>query len=515
MTVFIVAIHIEQTPPAFPLPAAILKTSLKNNPETKAFDIKIAEYYLPVNITEITAEIISKGADACCFSAYTWNASKIIEAAAELKKLKPDIRLIAGGPQATAESSDFADTGLFDGIIKGEGEDSISEILLNKSDETAIFDSPIINFEATESPYPNILNELERHDGILWEVSRGCPYSCSFCYESRGCKTIRTIPETRMKAELELFREKEIAKIWVLDPTFNHKAEHAERILEAIIDIHPWAHYTFEIRAELMNKKLCEMFSELDASLQLGLQTTNAEALKNINRGLTPDKFLEKCRMMSNFGLTFGIDLIYGLPGDNYETFRNSLDFAVEARPNNIDIFPLSVLPGTEMAEKASALNIKNCGFPDYTIIENKSFSRSDIAKAEALTNAANILYNREQAFAWFNTAAEALKLKPSVLIENFSKHRNDNALDFIKSEFRRKNKTRILPIVESFIKWSRTAESAFANPGKELHVKLCRKPELLDELVHCSAEEFLRRHPFGKDRSYNLYFDGEELYIN
>ena len=135
--------------------------------------------------------------------------------------------------------------------------------------------------------------------------------------------------------------------------------------------------------------------------------------------------------------------------------------------------------------------------------------------KAEKITAAVDELYNREQAFAWFNTAAAALGLRPSALFEQFSKRDGGDPVAFITAEFRRQNKTGLLNVIESFIKWSRTAEAAYANPGRNYQVRLCRKPEILDELASTDAETFLHRHPGGKERNYRIIFDGEELYIN
>ena len=100
-------------------------------------------------------------------------------------------------------------------------------------------------------------------------------------------------------------------------------------------------------------------------------------------------------------------------------------------------------------------------------------------------------------------------------IFEQFSKYRSNDPVDFIIAEFRRQKKTRFLSVIESFIKWSRTAESAFSHPGRSFQVRLCRSPEVLDELSSTDPETFMHRHPGGKERIYQIIFDGEELYIN
>ena len=508
-----VSIHVEESPVAFPLAAAVLKTAVEASPVTADWTNEHREYFLPLAPAKAAAELAAAGADAFGFSAYTWNAGIIIETVRHLRKLAPGAFIYAGGPQVTAVPEEFRKTGLFDALIEGEGENAVPEALSQLTDggTSAPFD-----FSSSESPYPGIIGK-RRYEGILWEISRGCPYNCAFCYESRGSSEIKTIPDERIIEELRLFQKKRIARIWVLDPTFNHSSSHAESVLEKIIRYNPYSHYTFEVRAELMTERLCELFSEIDASLQIGLQSSDPAVLRGVNRSLNPDKFLKKCRMMSDYGLSFGIDLIYGLPFDTPEKFRKSLDFAVEAGPNNIDIFPLAVLPGTELSDKADSCGLSHQGFPSYLVTESTNYKEAELAAAARLTDACDNLYNREQAFPWFMTVAGSLGLRPSELFLKYA-GKGDPEKDpvhFLRAEFRAAGKSELFEIIESFILWSRTAEAAFASPGQTFTAKLCRKPEILDELASMSAAAFMKRYPSGKSKTYRITFDGSELYIN
>ena len=417
MKLILVSVHVEKTPPAFPLAAAVLKTGVSGKNILKDSDIEILEFFLPVEPRDAASAIIDRKPEAAGFTVCTWNAAVILKIISELRKKKPDMKIIAGGPQATADPYELKATALFDYIVCGEGESIFPDIIVNikKGLQTGncIMNAPNADFTSSPSPYETVLKRGD-YSGVLWEISRGCPYNCSFCYESHGNKSIRTISEQRLISELKLFRKKGIRRIWVLDPTFNHSSSHAVRILRLISRHHPEAHYTFEIRAELMSREICEAFSRINASLQIGIQTINNDALKHLNRGFNRKKFIRGCRMMTKFGLSFGIDLIYGLPGDNYSGFRSSLNFVVESSPNNIDIFPLSVLPGTELSENADKLGIKHKGFPGYEVISTSTFSTADLYKTEKLVDACDSLYNREQSFAWFNTVTKALELSPS-----------------------------------------------------------------------------------------------------
>lgn len=516
MTVALISLHVEESPAAFPLASAVLKAAIEADSRLSGCRVDIHEFTLPAGAPDIAATLIKSGYDAFGFSVYTWNADEVIETARLLKAELSDALIFAGGPQVTAIPAEFEKTGLFTFIITGEGEGVLPDMLLNP-DKPKAGASSEFDFSSSPSPYPSVLKKGRQHSGLLWEVSRGCPFRCAFCYEARGSKTIRTISSERLIAELKLFNKKKIEKIWVLDPTFNHSQTHAVEVLEAIHTHHPDAHYTFEIRAELMNEELCGLLSELDASLQIGLQSTDAEVLSSANRNLDARKFQQKCRMMSSWGLTYGIDLIYGMPFDNLEKFRKSLDFAVDAGPNNIDIFPLAVLPGTELSDNAEKFELNNTGFPEYLVTGNSSFPAADLKKAAAITSACDKLYNKEQSFPWFRTVVTALKTTSSALFERWAQSGTGEAdvIDFLSREFTKADSRSFFPIIESFILWSRTAEAAFSNPGTPFLVELCRKPEQLDELAGISPEAFLKRYPKPKVRKYQVLFDGQELFIN
>ncbi len=519
MKMTLVSIHVEKSPPSFPLAAAMLKTALCADGSLNGNNISLAEFYLPADPKAAAKEILSTSPDVAGFTVCIWNAAACIQIASELKRISPGIITIAGGPQATAAAEDIADSGVFSYIVRGEGETVLPELIRSitdgKSETSIILDSEASDLSAMHSPYEYALTNDRGREGILWELSRGCPFNCSFCYESRGDGSVRNIKPERIIEELKLFRKKGVERIWVLDPTFNYNRSRAEEILRLIIKYCPDAHYTFEIRAELMSIEICELLAEIDSSLQIGLQTVNSDALVHLNRSFSRKKFKAGCRMMSDFGLSFGIDLIYGLPGDSFDAFCESIDFAVGCVPNNIDIFPLSVLPGTELYDKADKLSLRHSGFPDYELISNSSFPESDLQRAAEITAACDALYNREQSFAWFSAAADAVGMRPSALFAAWANRRSDDIPAFLSGLFKKADRVSLFPPIENFIIWSRTAEAAYCSPGDVFRVKLLWRPEILDELSSAPAEMFLKRHPKSVEKTYSITYDGEELYIN
>ena len=160
--------------------------------------------------------------------------------------------------------------------------------------------------------------------GALWELSRGCPFSCSYCYESRGEKTVREIPLPRLEKELEYFSQKGIERIFVLDPTYNASKKRALSLLALIEQKALDIHFNFEIRAELVDQDLAQAFSRIPCSLQIGLQTVNETSLSLVNRPVDFKKFAAGVTRLNTAGIVFGMDLMYGLPGDNLKGFKRS-----------------------------------------------------------------------------------------------------------------------------------------------------------------------------------------------
>ena len=175
-----------------------------------------------------------------------------------------------------------------------------------------------------------------------------------------------------------------------------------------------------EIRTEFLDEEQAELFAELGAMLQIGLQSAVPEVAKGIGRPFSLEDYQEKINMLHEAGASFGLDLIYGLPGDSLEGFRTSLNFALECQPNHLDVFPLAVLPGTRLHDEAADRFLRFDFQTPYLVSESPGFPKEDIEQAGELKAAVDELYNRGRALPWFLVAAMALELSPVAVLDAF-----------------------------------------------------------------------------------------------
>lgn len=441
---------IETSPQALPLGAACIASAIKHDKNTAGiFDVELiavskeekdfaaaekngksAEY--------IASRICKKQEPAfVCFSVYVWNRKYLEETAQILKQRFPNIKILAGGPEVTASPDSFNH---FDYTVSGAGELAMPELIgkLYKNEKSdfpqGVYTSSIERnmtsarcrafppeLNTLSSPYLDGTLDPAEYGGALWELARGCPFKCSYCYESKGEKKIQYFPMERIEKELELFNSKKIAQVFVLDPTYNANKKRAAELLKLIEKKAPGMFFYFEARAEFIDRELAKAFTRIPCALQFGLQSADPEILKLVNRTLDKKLFTRNIGYLNETGAIFGFDLIYGLPKDTLEGFKKSVDFALNLYPNNLETFCLSVLPGTDLADSADSLGLEYENKPPYHVIRSDSFSEKDLAAAELISHACNIFYNNGRAVPWFNSIIRGLHMRPVIFLVEFA----------------------------------------------------------------------------------------------
>ena len=423
-SVTLCTILVEKSPQALPLGVACVASSIKNlSIEFPDLKVNLVDFNLEqkLSVEKITNDLLCYDSAIYCFSIFVWNKNLLLEVASELKKKNSTIICIAGGPEVTANPKNFLS---FDYVISGEGEKVSYELVKNIFTGTQISDKILFgkrdSLENLTSPYLDKTLNPKKYDGALWELARGCPFKCSYCYESKGDKKVEYFSFERIKEELDLFVKNDIKQIFVLDPTYNVDKSRAIKLLDYIRQKAKQIFFHFECRAEFISDELAKAFSKINCSLQIGLQSASEEVLKTVNRNFNKKDFIKKISILNNYGIIFGFDLIYGLPKDNYEGFKNSIDFAISLYPNHIELFCLSVLPGTALFDDANKLNLSYELQPPYHVIESDTFSKVEIEKARKISIACNLFYSQGRAVPWFNSLMHLLKMKPSNFFEKF-----------------------------------------------------------------------------------------------
>ncbi len=465
----LVTIHAGEGAEAVPLGAACTASALKADPELKdRVAVFLVEAFPSETASSLARRIQDFKPDAVGFSLYLWNrelsvataellgreraATGAMDATTELASGTSDSEsvastvlsgkshpfLFAGGPDATARPEGLATDagGPFDFIVRGEGEAAVAALfraLAADGDATAAGlqacsdAAPVMDLAALPSPWLDGTLDPARRDGVLWELARGCPFACSYCFESKGERRVRYFPQERIDAELAAFErasleEKGVKSVFVLDPTFNADKDRARRILDRIASKKSNIHFHFEVRAETLDRGLAKRFAAIGASIQIGLQSSDPVVCSLVGRKLEKGLFASRIGLLNDEGAVFGLDLIYGLPGDRLEGWFQSLDFALGLYPNNLDLFRLAVLPGTELWDRAAELGLDHDHDAPYLVRSTPLFPAAALDKAERLSRAADLFYNKGRAVAWFNQVLSPLGVRPSIFLDDFAR---------------------------------------------------------------------------------------------
>ncbi|HEY5975089.1 MAG TPA: B12-binding domain-containing radical SAM protein, partial [Geobacteraceae bacterium] len=438
MRLTLVAIHTSPSPQAVPLANAFLAAYLASRPElADKVTITLCNCFSGQPPAEAAAAIAATEPDMVGFSLYLWNRAEARQLGQLLLEGAPRLLLFAGGPEATADPHGVLTDAHYRFLVCGEGEQPLAAAItallagreptgipgvLTRSADQDFSPAPAVS-DLDQLPSPILAGLLPAgtYTGFLWQLSRGCSFSCDFCFDAKGGRGVRRFSLERITAELTWFVANRVSQVFVLDATFNQDLKRAKAILRLIRQLAPQIHFHFELRSEFIDRELAELCSEITCSLQIGLQSADPRTLARVQRVFNREDFVSRIGLLNESGAVFGFDLIYGLPGDTLAGFKASLDFATGLYPNHLDIFPLAVLPGTALAERSATLQLDHLSAPPYALRGSPTFPAGDMARARQLANACDIFYSRGKAVAWCNAILAALKLKPSAFFAAFA----------------------------------------------------------------------------------------------
>jgi anaerobic magnesium-protoporphyrin IX monomethyl ester cyclase len=380
----------------------------------------IREFTVNEHRSTVLRELAAQKADVVAFSCYIWNIEAITRLASDLKKLRPETLLVAGGPEVSYSAEEFLrDNGAFDFVICGEGEKTWREflaLLLQKGDspittlsipagiayrnKTGIVPArereAIENLDDIPSPFAMDLVDTTK-PLVYYETSRGCPFSCAFCLSSLE-KGVRSFSMQRIHADLLYLIQKEVQVVKLVDRTFNYDAGRANEIWDFILTHNRTSTFHFEIAADLLTKENIRTLTRVPAGMfrfEIGVQATGKETLSRVSRKSDPDRLLAAVtRLTEETGVTVHLDLVAGLPGENFSGFLASLGRLFPVNPHHIQVEPLKVLKGSPMVEIAIREGYAFSGTPPYTILRTSAVSFDEIGHIEEIARLLDLFFN-------------------------------------------------------------------------------------------------------------------------
>lgn len=378
--------------------------------------IEKREYTINELTTHILADIFRQNPDILCFSVYIWNVEAILEICADYKKIAPHTLIVLGGPEVSFNAAEIMEKNpAVDCIIRGEGEYTLQELLANKSagkdfsgiqgltyrTSGQIVENPardlIYDLDIIPSPYNKNSLEKYRNRTIYYETSRGCPYNCSYCLSST-LKGVRYFSLERVKKDLRFLMSARIKEVKFVDRTFNCHEKRAMEIMRFIIEENIKTKFHFEICADLISEEMLEFLEEIPPGVfdfEIGIQSTFPAALQAVNRQMNWAKLSRNIRLLASCGkIHLHLDLIAGLPYEDYATFVHSFNDVYSLSPQVIQLGFLKLLKGSKIRNEAKSHAYLYQEKPPYQVLANKYLTYEELVRLTEIEDLLDRYYN-------------------------------------------------------------------------------------------------------------------------
>jgi hypothetical protein len=367
-----------------PLGAAYLKQAAAILPEVQV-DIlpqSIASY---LGDAALMDRVLARRPNIVGFTVYCWNLERSLYFAKKLKDIYAP-QIIFGGPEITADNP-LIDSRHVDFYVYGEGEAVFLKLLQDQTfwEKRNAAEPAAAIFRDSPSPYLQNVLEPEIENVMLLETQRGCPYRCGYCYYNKSHAGLAFADEGYLLQGVKWAIDHEIKELYLLDPSLNVRPG-LKDLLEKIKLINKSRNLEIisEIRAEAIDAQMADLFAAAGFSwFEIGLQSTNPRALEIMSRPTNIKRFAQGAKLVKERGIVPAIDLIAGLPGDDLQGFSRSVEFVAQNNlHDDIQVFPLSVLPGTDFRLNSNKLGLRFDKSPPYAFIESPEFSKEDMLLA-------------------------------------------------------------------------------------------------------------------------------------
>ena len=410
MRVLLIAVnakYIHSNPAVYSL-RAYAQAALGDQPEV---GIEIAEYTINQNTENILADIYRHRPDIAAFSCYIWNWNTIQELLPELPKLLPDTKLWLGGPEVSFHAEKIlAQYTQLTGIMVGEGEETFTQLVrFYHAPEGQLQDIPgLVLPQGRTQPreltdmgrLPFLYEDLGKFQNriIYYESQRGCPFRCAYCLSAID-KSVRLRDIETVKKELQYFLDHKVSQVKFIDRTFNCNAAHALTIWRYLLENdNGVTNFHFEIAADLMTEDELEVLKQMRPGLiqlEIGVQSTNEQTLHAINRYMSLEHLRQVVDKIHSFhNIHQHLDLIAGLPYEDYDSFVTSFNDVYAMRPQQLQLGFLKVLKGSPIEEKAEEYGIVYNSRPPYEVLYSRWIPYDDVLRLKGIEEMVELYYN-------------------------------------------------------------------------------------------------------------------------
>jgi anaerobic magnesium-protoporphyrin IX monomethyl ester cyclase len=383
------------------------------------FNIQIKEYTLKDPVFNIVSELYQQNPTVIGFSCYIWNMEETIKVISYLKKINPSILIVLGGPEVTYDSLEWMQrVPEVDFIVMGDGELAFKRLLTEIETKQDFKNLPGITFrtdngqvvvnpqkneldiKAIPSPYrfDEDIPQLSKRI-TYFETSRGCPFTCQYCQSSIEVG-VQYFDREKVKDDLRFLMANGAKTIKFLDRTFNISRSYAMEIFQFLIDEHiPGTVFQFEITADIMRPEVIEFLNQKAPKglfrFEIGVQSTNDATNELVKRKQNFSKLRRTVTMIKEGGkIDLHLDLIAGLPMEDYNSFRKSFNDVFELRPEELQLGFLKMLRGTGLRLSAANWDYAFMDYSPYEILSNNVLPFSDVIKIKQVEDVLEKYWN-------------------------------------------------------------------------------------------------------------------------
>lgn len=381
------------------------------------FPVEILEFTIKDSLEKILAAIKKAAPELLGFSVYIWNVTLVRELTTLVKQALPTL-ILFGGPEVSYDADAFLKENPVDFILVEEAELAFNQLVhalmeslpltaipnLVYPDQDVIRHNPVIPIDPLDqlkNPYENPADTDKIPNRIQYvESSRGCPFSCTYCLASLR-RQVRLFPLERVKADLDKLQAKGAKTFKFLDRTFNLDPNRVIELLKHIALHHqPGTSFQFEICGDLLTEQLIDDIHHFAPPglfrFEIGIQTTNTNSIFAVRRKQNLDKLLANIKRLQSANIVdLHLDLIAGLPGETWESFRTTFDQIFRLYAKELQLGFLKFLRGTPIRRDAESLGYQYDPYPPYEIHQSRDLLTADLDQIRQVESMLSIYWNK------------------------------------------------------------------------------------------------------------------------